>query len=116
MRPIVSVAILAIATVAACPQARAFTNETPGGGSAKGAPPAPAPEPRAPGQGLGKPPTGPSGGYSFSGTSFNFSVTKTKRPGEAAATPARVVVPPSGDPPSARPGFFRRVLNWIAGD
>lgn len=116
MRPFVSVAILAIAAVAVCPQARAFTNEAPGGGSVKGAPPAPAPEPRAPAQSLGKPPAGPPGGYSFSGTSFNFSVTKTKGPGEASASPTKVVISPSGDSPAGKPGFFRRVLNWITGD
>ena len=53
-----------------------------------------------------KPPTPPSGNYSFSGTSFNLSVTRNGRP----------QAPPSPPPPTSsggeHPGFFQRMFNW----
>jgi hypothetical protein len=115
MRPCLWAAALAITGLAACSPAHAFTTETPNGG-AKGPSPAPAPAPRAPSQNLGKPAAGQSGGYTFSGTSFNLSVTKTGRAGDVPASPANTTAAPGLAVPSERPGFFRRTLNWIFGD
>jgi hypothetical protein len=52
-----------------------------------------------------KPPAPPSGNYSFSGNSFNLSVTRNGRP---TAPPPPTTPPGGGD----RPGFFQRLFNW----
>jgi hypothetical protein len=115
MRPCLWAAALAIAGLAAASPARAFTTESPSGG-AKGAPPAPAAEPRGSSQSHVKPTTGQPGGYTFSGSSFNLSVTKTGRGSDASAGPATTPAAPGPGAPSERPGFVRRALNWIFGD
>jgi len=115
MRPCLWVSALAVAGLAASTPAHAFTTEPPSGG-AKSQPPAPPPAPHAPSQNLGKPGSGPPGGYTFSGSSFNLSVTKTGRGGDASASPATTTAAPGAAAPSERPGFFRRALNWVFGD
>ncbi len=98
---------LTAATAAAVSDAHAFS---PHGPAAHGfARLMAAPEPHGPGGGGGapigtiKPPAPPAGHYSFSGNSFNLSVTRNGRP----------IVPPPPPPPSGgRPGFFQRLFNW----
>jgi hypothetical protein len=53
-----------------------------------------------------KPPAPPSGNYSFSGNSFNLSVTRNGRSG---APPPPPVTAPGG---AQHPGFFQRLFNW----
>jgi len=97
---------LTAATVATVSDARAFNLH--GGGMHGVAHFVAGPELHGPGGGAGppanaiKPP--PSGNYSFSGNSFNLSVTKNGRPPP----------PPPTTPPGAgeRPGFFERLFNW----
>jgi hypothetical protein len=114
-RPCIWAAALAIAGLAAASPAHAFTTESPNGG-AKGAPPAPVPAPRAPSQNVNKQAPGQSGGYTFSGTSFNLSVTKTGRGSDATASPGNAPAAFGAAAPSEKPGFVRRALNWIFGD
>ena len=52
-----------------------------------------------------KPPAAPSGNYSFSGSSFNLSVTRN---GRLQTPPPPPPPPPGGE----RPGFFQRMFNW----
>jgi hypothetical protein len=95
---------LTAATAAAVTDARAF--------GLHGIHLAAGPEWRGPGGGappLGavKPPAPPSGHYSFSGNSFNLSVTRNGRPTAPSAPPPPL--PPGG---GERPGFFQRLFNW----
>ena len=101
---------LTAATAATISDARALTVHGPAGhGVARLIA---GPELRAPGGGGAgppanaiKPPAPPSGNYSFSGNSFNLSVTKN---GRSASPPP----PPETAPGGERPGFFQRLFNW----
>ena len=53
-----------------------------------------------------KPPVPPSNHYSFSGNSFNLSVTKN---GRSPPPPPPSITAPGG---SQGPGFFERLFNW----
>jgi len=97
------------ATAATISEARAFTLHGPGTpGLAHFIA---GPELHAPGSGgsapgaIIKPPAPPSGNYSFSGSSFNLSVTKNGR----TPSPPPPVTAPNG---SESPGFFQRLFNW----
>jgi hypothetical protein len=100
---------LTAATAATISDARAFNLHGPGihGGAHFVA----GPELHVPGGGAGppagaiRPPTPPSGNYSFSGNSFNLSVTKN---GRSPSPPPPPTTPPGGE----RPGFFQRLFNW----
>ena len=101
---------LTAATAATISEARAFTLHEPA--TAGLAHFVAGPEPRGPGSapaGIIKPPAPPSGNYSFSGNSFNLSVTKNGKP---VAPPPPPVASPSGE----RPGLIRRMLDWAFGD
>jgi hypothetical protein len=112
-RSCVWLATLTAATLATVAEAPAFTLESPGG-SRLGHLVA-GPEPRAPAQAIAKPDSGPPGGYTFSGNSFNLSVTKNGRSAPAAPEPPRVTAP--GESPGAsRPGLIRRLFDWVTGD
>jgi hypothetical protein len=101
---------LTAATATAVSDARAFSPHGPAGhGFARMIA---GPEQHGPGLGNGgpapnaiKPTTPPSGNYSFSGSSFNLSVTRNGRP---ASPPP----PPTTAPGGERPGFFQRLFNW----
>lgn len=113
-------ATFAAATLATADTAYAFSTEASGAGGARGSQQAPAPTPRTPDQNLTKPAPGQSGGYSFSGSSFDLSVTRTGHPAAqpkpAAAPAAAPAAPPAAAPTAQTPGLFRRILNWITGD
>ncbi|HKX07586.1 MAG TPA: hypothetical protein VJN67_05305 [Stellaceae bacterium] len=101
---------LTAATAAAISDARAFSPHGPAthgfarfiaGPELRGGPGGNGPPPNAI-----KPPVPPSGNYSFSGNSFNLSVTRNGRP-QTPPSP-----PPSTAPSGERPGFFQRMFNW----
>ena len=99
---------LTAATAAAVSDARAFTPHGPVGHSLAHL----TAGPELHGSGAGgtsssgiKPSAPPPGTYSFSGNSFNLSVTKNGRP----PTPPPPPTPPSSD---TRPGFFQRMFDW----
>ena len=101
-RPCLWLCTLAAAAAPIC-DARALTLHGPGG--FRFAHVIGGPELHAPAPGLGMPAPPPSGNYSFSGNSFNLSVTRN---GRAPPPPPRMAAP-NGPP---RPGFFQRYFNW----
>ena len=109
-RPCLWLCTLTAATAATVSDARAFTPHGPGGhGFARLIA---SPELHGPGVGGGpassgiKPPAPPPGPYSFSGNSFNLSVTKN---GRSPPPPPPPITAPGG---SQGPGFFERLFNW----
>ncbi len=112
-RSCVWVATLTAATLATVSEARAFTLQSPGtprlGHLVAG------PELHAPTPVIVKPPAPPSSGYTFSGNSFNLSVTKHGRTPSAPPEPPNVTAP-SGNPGASGPGLIRRLFDWVTGD
>jgi hypothetical protein len=111
-RSCVWICTLTAATAAMIAEARAFTLNGPG--TPRLAHFIAGPELRGPGASAGgsiKPPSPPSGSYSFSGNSFNLSVTKSGRP--PPPTSPSAIAPGGG---GERPGLFRQFFNWITGD
>ena len=92
---------LTAATAATLSDARAFNFH--GSGGVRLSHVVAGPELRAPGP-VGKS-APPAQNYSFSGNSFNLSVTKNRKP-PAAPPPATAPNEPE------RPGFFGRLFNW----
>ena len=103
-RPCVWLCTLTAATAAAVSDARAFHPH--GSGGFRFAHVVGGPELHAPTPAMGKSASTPSGDYSFSGNSFNLSVTRNGRPPPPATSSS------SAAPSPERPGFFQRLFNW----
>jgi hypothetical protein len=101
-RPCLWLCTLTAATAATVADARAFSFH--GAGGLRFAHSAAGPELHSPGA-AGK--SAPPSQYSFSGNSFNLSVTP--RNGRPPAAPPPTSAAPNGP---ARPGFFQRLFNW----
>ena len=101
---------LTATTAIAVPDARAFSPHGPalhGFAHFVAGPEFHGPGGGGPPPGTGRPPAPPpSGDYSYSGNSFDLSVTRNGRP----AAPPPPTAPPPGNP--ERRGFFGRLFHW----
>jgi hypothetical protein len=113
-RACVWLATLTATGLAAAAEARAFTAQGPGGPNLGRL--VAGPESHTPAPAVSKPAPSQSGGYNFSGSSFNLSVTKHGRAPPPAAPPEPPkVAAPDDSPGASHPGFIRRLLDWVTG-
>lgn len=107
---LISVATLGVAAFLGAADAHAFTIENYGNNGSDGGKQFTDPDEQAPIQRLTDPKTGESRGYDFSGTHFNFSVTREPSSGSSAFGPSvgsKNYFDPSQPPPFPNSGFTR---------